>query len=192
MKYSILVLVFTLSACVTYPTREEDKGNGNKKNAALDYFKDRAMDFRDIITVTGSFGLLGGAKAQVGPVGVGLYAEDGGGLGHSGIPLAVEGGLRNGEAGEHGTRELIFVVNKTSSNPSDSDKLLRAGDRCKSYENSFDNLSSYTRIGVGGGLFLGAKLEVNPGELLDFILGIFLIDIYRDDIYLKGKKKCIW
>ncbi len=48
---------------------------------------------------------------------------------------------------EERTRELIFVVNKTSS---------------------------------------------NSGELLDFILGIFLIDIYKDDIYLKGKKKCTW
>ena len=190
MKYTLLILLFALSACVSYPNREEDKTP--KNNAFTAYLKDRAMDFRDIITVTGSFGFMGGVKAQLGPVGLGLYAEDGGGLGHSGIPLAVEGGLRGGELGEHKTRELIFVLNKTSSNPSDSDKLFRASNRCKSYENSLDNLSSYTRLGVGGGIILGAKLEVNPGELLDFILGIFLIDIYRDDIYLKGKKKCAW
>ena len=96
MKNILLIFLFALSACVSYPTREEDK---TPKNAFSDYLKDRAMDFRDIISVTGSFGFMGGVMQ---------------------------------------------------------------------------------------------KMEVNPGELLDFILGIFLIDIYRDDIYLKGKKKCTW
>lgn len=46
MKNILLIFLFALSACVSYPTREEDK---TPKNAFSDYLKDRAMDFRDII-----------------------------------------------------------------------------------------------------------------------------------------------
>ncbi|MBP6738527.1 MAG: hypothetical protein KA146_00980 [Leptospiraceae bacterium] len=60
MKNILLIFLFALSACVSYPTREEDK---TPKNAFSDYLKDRAMDFRDIISVTGSFGFMGGVKA---------------------------------------------------------------------------------------------------------------------------------
>lgn len=63
MKYTLLILLFALSACVSYPNREEDKTP--KNNAFTAYLKDRAMDFRDIITVTGSFGFMGGVKAQL-------------------------------------------------------------------------------------------------------------------------------
>ncbi|MBP7281765.1 MAG: hypothetical protein KBA66_09325 [Leptospiraceae bacterium] len=189
MKYGIMILIFFLFNCVSYPNREDEKPPV-KKNIFENYVKDRIMDLRDIIIITGSVGFMGGVKAQVGPVGLGLYAEDGGGIGHSGIPLAAESGIRNGEVGSHKTRELIFVINKTSSNPSDSDKDMRSQKRCKSYENSLDNPSSYTRLGIGLGFIIGAKLEVNPGELLDFLLGFFLLDIYKDDIYLEGKKKC--
>lgn len=190
MKYGIMILVFFLFNCVSYPNREDEKFPVDKGNNFENYWKDRAMDLRDIITITGSVGLMGGAKAQVGPIGLGLYAEDGGGIGHSGISLAAESGIRNGEVGSHNTREVIFIANKTSSNPKNSDKEMRAQKRCKSYENSLENPSSYTRLGVGVGFIIGAKLEFNPGELLDFILGFFLLDIYKDDLYLEGKKKC--
>ncbi len=39
-------------------------------------------------------------------------------------------------------------------------------------------------IGLGGTLRLG----FNPGELLDFLLGWFTIDIYNDDIELNKRK----
>ncbi len=40
----------------------------------------------------------------------------------------------------------------------------------------------FTAIEVEAGLGLTVRLGVNPGELVDLVLGLFTIDIYRDDI----------
>lgn len=39
-----------------------------------------------------------------------------------------------------------------------------------------------TDVNVSGGVFLGFRLGVNPGEFLDFLLGWCHLDIYGDDL----------
>jgi len=39
----------------------------------------------------------------------------------------------------------------------------------------------FTQIEITVGAYIGLKIGFNPGELLDFLLGWFTIDIYRDD-----------
>ena len=39
----------------------------------------------------------------------------------------------------------------------------------------------FTQIDFSTGLYFGVRIGINPGELLDFILGWFTIDIYDDD-----------
>lgn len=39
----------------------------------------------------------------------------------------------------------------------------------------------FTQVELSAGLFGGIKIGLNPGELLDFLLGFFTIDIYGDD-----------
>ena len=40
----------------------------------------------------------------------------------------------------------------------------------------------YTQIEVAAGLYRGIRLGINPGEILDFILGWTTIDIFDDDL----------
>lgn len=45
----------------------------------------------------------------------------------------------------------------------------------------FAPASYFTQIDVSLGAYLGIRIGINPGELLDFLLGWFKIDIYSDD-----------
>ena len=41
----------------------------------------------------------------------------------------------------------------------------------------------YTQLEVSAGVYAGGlRLGANPGELLDFLLGWFLVDIYDDEV----------
>lgn len=61
---------------------------------------------------------------------------------------------------------------------------IRPEYRGKTDESIFsENPAYYTRVGVAGGVCIGMRLEVNPGEFVDWILGFFTVDIYGDDSY---------
>lgn len=46
----------------------------------------------------------------------------------------------------------------------------------------------YTQIEITAGLFLGIKIGINAGELLDFVLGWFTVDIFHDDAPYLGTR----
>lgn len=42
--------------------------------------------------------------------------------------------------------------------------------------------SYHTQIEVSAGILLGVRVGFNPGELLDFLVGWFGVDLYKDDV----------
>lgn len=138
------------------------------------------MDARNIFTVTGTFGFVGGIKGQIGPLSTGLYVESGAGY-HTNF--ADETGLRNGETGMHSTDDIVLMFGADSSSPeSYGGNKERAELRGKKYESSFSHPAAYTRLGFAAALLGGVRFEFNIGEL-----GFFLIDIYGDDVYLNTR-----
>jgi hypothetical protein len=152
------------------------------------YFADRSNDAKDIFTVT--VGVGGGAKARVGPV-------------HTGVIMSFgSAGLRNGHFGQSIGEDnfdvelLVVPVEEESGKWYFSQEGVNFGDeRGKDYSRATSRVPFVTtgidsgvtphywsQIEVAGGLGLTVRLGFNPGELLDFLLGWFGIDIYGDDI----------
>ena len=48
-------------------------------------------------------------------------------------------------------------------------------------EDVFTVPAYFSQVELSVGLFVGVKIGLNPGELLDFLLGWFTVDLYRDD-----------
>lgn len=178
-----IILYATLTGCVSF---SDQKNPGGESGKIKNYFRDRVMDARDIFTVTGTFGVVGGIKGQIGPLGTGLYVESGSGY-HTNF--ADETGLRNGETGSHSTDDIVLLFGTDSSFPeSYGGNRERSELRGKKYESAFSHTPAYTRLGFAAGLLWGVRFEFNIGELADFLLGFLLIDIYGDDVYLSPKK----
>jgi hypothetical protein len=145
--------------------------------ATQSYLTDRRNDLTDIVTC--SIGTGAGAKVRVGPLNLGIpasYSKD-------------KYGLSNGCIGAQ-EKNLDFWILLFGFQ---SDNITKA--RGKGYfigtispdgpafEGGGEQLTQIeAMVGLGGTLRLG----VNPGELLDFILGWFCFDIYDDDIWLKN------
>ena len=149
------------------------------------YWFDRQKDFADIFTCTAGLGV--GAKLRLGPINIGLpvaYAVD-------------KVGLKNGMVGK-------FDHNNYTPDNQDTWLLLLGFQyevtadkyqRGKSY--AVYTASSNRQIGLMGGpeqysqleflwgLVGTVRLGFNPGELIDFFLGWFLLDVYDDDFWLK-------
>lgn len=170
------LIIFLLSGCVSFDYSDNSQSVTN-------YFRNRAMDAKDIVVTTGSLGQLGGFKLQLGPIGFGLYLRGYYSMGY---------GLRHGEFGSHSSLQLVFILGTDEmTQPVEEENLRRAKLRKKPPDNTEEypvlkRPHNYTRIGFSIGLLGGIDCEVNPGEALDFVLGFFGIDIYSDDIY--GKK----
>jgi hypothetical protein len=95
--------------------------------------------------------------------------------------------IKNGEFAKQDTEEIVLLLGSSSSSVNlSAEGSKRAEKRKKNYESALSHLPAYTRLGFAIAIFSGVKLEVNPGELLDFVLEIVLIDIYRDDVYLRN------
>jgi hypothetical protein len=163
------------------------------------YFVDRGRDAADIFTA--SVGEGGGAKARVGPIQVGLFA---------GTDLA---GLRSGEifpqTGVSPRGEDVYwslaipgewgwLAGWDAWRPSQTatarGKTVGAGSRFPFVmtEVGPNDRSVWSRpyiyqIEVAAGLGGTLRLGFNPGELLDFVLGWFIIDIYNDDLEWKKR-----
>lgn len=189
--YFLLFLLLTVS-CVSYSKKEISSGSEQKNYPAdsgssfKNYWNNRIMDARDIFSIQVIWGLNLGAKAQISRTGVGLYWEAG--STHP-VSLSGEAGMRSGEAGTHAAEDLtVLVFSSESYQPVDTQKRIRAELRKKIEDNkdpSLSNPASWTRLGIAGGLLIGIRAELNPGELIDFILGLFGADIYGDDVYKK-------
>ncbi|MCB1139805.1 MAG: hypothetical protein KDK23_13655 [Leptospiraceae bacterium] len=146
------------------------------------------MDGRDVITATYTHGIpSAGLRIYAGPLGIGLYWA---GNGHAHGPIfSRETGLKGGETGEHSFEEFTLLLTMEESSKLLSvyqrERIHRRGKELKKLFPS-DNPAHYTRIGFNAGLCIGLRFEVNPGELLDLVLGVFTIDIYSDDVYGKS------
>jgi hypothetical protein len=155
-----------------------------------DYLANRGRDLADIVTI--GTGLGGGAKARIGPIQTGLFADM--------QMIALRGGHFPCENDGHmfpSNCELeVLVVGFESFNPKTGRSVAKP--RRKSFTAEGHDIpfvmivdppgspAYYTQIEVAGGLLLNLRLGFNPGELLDFILGWGNIDIFRDDI--EGKE----
>ncbi len=51
----------------------------------------------------------------------------------------------------------------------------------KDEKHTFAPVSYYTQVELSLGLYLGLKVGFNPGELLDFLAGLFNLDLFHDD-----------
>jgi len=169
--------------------------------AAPGYWADRKRDAADIFTLTVGEG--GGAKVRAGFLDVGLfYNSDFWGL-RGGTTFSVPSDWR--------WRSLVDMVSPIPVpfitarvghcspwvlSSSGESFVLRTdtgakGKRHKEYEAGMlyipflslsDKAYYYTQLEVAAGLWYTVRLGLNPGELLDFLLGWTTIDIFGDDV----------
>jgi hypothetical protein len=161
---------------------------------ATPYLRNRGRDARDIFTAT--VGNSFGAKARMGPFHAGLYM---------GTDLA---GLRAGEFaasfdGIDPTTLIDLECTLLLSEAFRPQGFSLAEQRGKLFEGGGvlglsmgmpshspstptrplgQFLPYYTQCEVAVGLLAGVRLGINPGELLDFVLGWTTLDIFQDDI----------
>ena len=184
----ILLALCAPIACVSMEGID-NRRPGAGSNSALNYYRNRVMDLRDIVTLSFTIGLQAGATVQIGPAALGAAFVPGGG-GHG--SLASEYGWRHGEFGDVYTTLFVpgFSLDEQSGTVDGRSDLRGKDTNLTSHEASQDGLPAnlrrphnYTRLGFYLGFIGGLTFEVNPGEFLDFVLGLFTIDIYSDDIY---------
>ena len=160
---------------------------------ASGYGLNRLRDASDIITVTG--GLGAGAKSRIGPINLGLIVN------------AEYGGLRGGG---------FYHIDKEDYPNADVQLILIGCEECRFNQYSktqpqrlrkkdfvtgnlvlpasigeppdIKSFSYYTQMDLVVGAGPSLRVGVNPGEFLDFLLGLFLIDIYTDDIGWLSKR----
>jgi hypothetical protein len=153
---------------------------------------DRQRDAADIFTAVLGTGL--GVKARIGPLQFALLGDLGGiGL-RGGTTFCLIGNEPPGDS-----MELAEGLVNVDGFAPDSRSTRVTFDRRKAYgavgvlvftvPQPADGLHWYdtapyyfTQLEVVVGLGLSARLGFNPGELLDFTLGWFGIDIYNDDL----------
>jgi hypothetical protein len=169
------------------------------------YFVDRGHDALDIVTLTAGFGL--GAKVRAGPVQTGLIGElpwipliRGGeitpdiNIQYAGVPIDQDVqclfmGAERTLAGENRGKAFLAF-----SRRSDLCRLLKIGSqepasitREPELDIPFIHLPSrpcppyFTQIEISVAIGLSLRFGLNPGELLDFVLGLTTLDIYADD-----------
>ena len=105
------------------------------------------------------------------------------------------------QAGEHSSVAAAFVipvdrVQAGGSGSADVQMLHRLYKRKKYFKAGLfvedsdekipDKLYYYTKIRISAGVFIGASVAVNVGEIFDFLLGFLTIDISGDDYYSKN------
>lgn len=175
---------------------------------ASPYLVDRGRDVADILTATVGGGL--GAQARIGPihVGMGIVGEgaglrggtfgvdgdmgldfDGGllpapspGGGDSGVFTASTFVTTNGLAAERGKlhmalSKLPFLTTMIYS--VDPKELPQFQNRAIP---GHANIAYFTQVEAVIAVVGGIRLGINPGELLDFLLGWIGVDLFADDI----------
>lgn len=157
---------------------------------------DRGRDARDVFTFTLGEGM--GVKARVGPFQSGLLVQrDAWGLRGGGSPGGRGASPRDDVSPIPDTLDLQLIVLGNDAFPTG---VPLVQDRHKSYEALtvafFSTVkpkcgrvpSYYTAIEAVAALGGSVRLGFNPGELLDFVLGWFGLDLYRDDLAIAAWK----
>ena len=179
-KTTILILLLAVQACSSL------------------YVRNRMRDAADIVTLeaeTGSYG----ASARVGPLKAGLSYKS---------PEGFAGGLRGGEFGAHESSEFTiaffgadrFAVSEKdipekrgkefhARSPFGTERSLRDHPALLKDDISFAPPHYFTQIELSFGLFLGLKVGLNLGELVDFLLGFLFVDILSDDEPFEAKER---
>jgi len=174
------------------------------------YFVDRGRDAADIFTATYGYG-GGGAKARVGPIGTGLMDESpmyglrGGdiitpykmiedGVERQRIFMGSEffvGTTQSMARAKSYLACMLFGIN-IPLHPTELDraevKTIASVQKCRVEDVRTSRLAYLTQIEIAVGTVRIIRLGFNPGELLDFALGWFDVDIFGDDIEIKNLK----
>ena len=180
MKKICFVLLFTLcSGC-----------------ANTGYIGNRMRDAGDVFTAT--VGKYKGAKARMGPLRTGLFdGEDIAGLRAGEIFLPSDFYDRWEENVDICVLDKSFEIFEPGGLQiaKKRGKLFRTADiyrfpyipffaiPVKNPEITLlQKIPYYTQIEVAAGIYRGIRFGINPGEILDFILGWTTIDIFDDDL----------
>ena len=162
------------------------------------YMIDRTRDAADILTA--AVGLGAGAKARVGPLRAGVYGIfDRAGL-RGGEVQCYDSESEVGEAsyiiasfeeflpakcpiaeqrGKHFQAVGVLVFSASVSAIPTSSSAIRRSVVRKPWR---QHLPFYTQIETAFGYGGTVRLGLNPGELIDFVLGWATVDIFDDDI----------
>ena len=158
------------------------------------YFVDRGRDAADIFTLALEEGI--GVKARAGPIAAGLLSSDGtiglrggafvvedrGYLNMGVTPPIYEGAADVSVFGFYNIETLhsdkLFPRHKTFHAGHDE----QLGVWLQQYDDGGGNPAYYTQVEATLGLGILLRVGLNPGELLDFILGWTTLDIFRDDL----------
>ena len=155
---------------------------------ATPYAVDRLHDAADIFTAT--VGVGAGAKARIGPIHPGLFANrDFAGLRGGVLTHSFNGG---GELGVPAFDiDLTFMGFEGFA---DNRAMDRGNYYCTDYfepalfyslEEPFDKrqrIPFYTQIEAAIAIGPSLRLGFNPGQLLDFIFGLTTVDMFNDDL----------
>ncbi|MCE9597423.1 MAG: hypothetical protein K8S54_05585 [Spirochaetia bacterium] len=176
-----------------------DCASGISKSVA--YLKNRGADLSDIATATVVLNAYGG-KMYAGPLGLGLHKEgifltrecvmEGEHCSSGNIPIpkyipAIDLGNRNGPSAWSNLGETVGLTYLEDSS------VILGMDRAKSLHVNWISKnkpglerppSQLTRVGFTAGFLVGARFEFNPGELLDFVVGMVGFDLYHDDRFV--------
>ena len=172
---------------------------------ASPYWEDRGADAADVFTATVGVGL--GATARIGPLHGGLggnfdeYGIEAGKVGE----LGKTGAFFLDDGGHFAGDYCLLAWGKSritlSGHALSRGKNLYSGHGPPGWipfwdpppaDNTVPNHARWTQIEVAAGLGYGVRLGFNPGELLDFILGFFGIDIYGDDLHEPADWRGAW
>jgi len=159
------------------------------------YWVDRGRDAADIVSVSVGAGI--GAKAQVGPLAPGLiWNEDYAGI-ISGRPFTRKSQNFDGYGADasfllwgmygHGSDGRFKEYRAEHILGVPISKSIWDGFMGKSFDLKYP-ASYFTNLEIVAGVGLTVRAGFNPGELVDFILGFFGVDIYGDDIGLRKKE----
>jgi len=169
--------------------------------ATTGYWADRGRDARDIFTLQVGYGL--GAKARVGPVQSGLLADIGGVGIRGGEALGIKdfwpkgcdqpakqdyvglvvgrealGGndVSNRRGKSFASKQILFA-SYPLTHPDNNQRIW-----LEEHHMLLKPASCYSQIEVVAAAGISLRIGFNPGEMLDFLLGGFGLDIFHDDL----------
>lgn len=152
-----------------------------------DFAMNRRNDARDIFTLQSGRG--GGAKVRVGPVNVGMFADL---VEVEEAPLTA---MPSGDGVAHvELTTTLFSQERcrmgVQDDPLDRNKSFQArgiagvtvASTCDGRRVARSLVPYYTQVEIALGAVRTIRVGVNPGELLDFLLGFMFVDLFGDDV----------
>ncbi len=136
------------------------------------YMENRRKDLTDIVNINAT-AVSVGLAANVGPLSLG-YFENNGIIGGSGgrVKLGLGGVVVEQERGAYSGVVYPF-------------EFMEGETRSDNFYN--ENLPAFGSVGIDLGFIVGIGVEVDFVQAVDFLLGIFTIDILDDDV--EGKEE---